>query len=128
MQHHCMMSTKLLLGMQSNRVDMDEEYVEVFEDDRGGRDKKGRPDKLRSYKDDSYRYAPVTCQIHASHCSGQGFLTLTGLQHSQHFLYAYLQLICPQPCCAVCSHLPHVPCHLAQVQSTSKWLPLVDID
>ena len=55
---------RLLLAMQSNRMDMDEEYVEVYEDDRGGRDKKGRPNKLRRYKDDSYRYAPVTRDAH----------------------------------------------------------------
>lgn len=107
---HDELSTKLLLGLQSNRVDMDEEYVEVFEDDRGGRDKKGRPNKLRSYKDDSYRYAPVTCQRHASHCSGQGLLTLTGLQHSQHLLHAWHAALMPST--LLCSMFTPASCTL----------------
>lgn len=38
-------------------MDSDKEYVEVFEDEGGGRDKRGRPAQLRRYKDDAYRSA-----------------------------------------------------------------------
>ncbi|KAA6421770.1 MAG: hypothetical protein FRX49_08381 [Trebouxia sp. A1-2] len=39
----------------SNRMDSDKEYVEVFDDEGGARDKKGRPAQLRRYKHDAYR-------------------------------------------------------------------------
>ncbi len=38
-------------------MDADQEYVELIDDERGGRDKRGQPAKLRRYKDDAYRYA-----------------------------------------------------------------------
>lgn len=39
----------------SNRMDNDKEYVEVFDDEGGARDKRGGPAQLRRYKDDAYR-------------------------------------------------------------------------
>jgi hypothetical protein len=63
-------------------MDSDKEYVEVFDDEGGDRDKRGRPAQLRRYKDDAYRSATHmhactharthtcthihTCTLHAS--------------------------------------------------------------
>ena len=41
-------------------MDSDKEYVEVFDDEGGARDKRGRPAQLRRYKDDAYRSATHT--------------------------------------------------------------------
>lgn len=52
-------------------MDSDKEYVEVFEDEGGAQDKRGRPAQLRRYKDDAYRSALSThtrmhaCILHA---------------------------------------------------------------
>ena len=37
-------------------MDTNREYVEVYNDERGKTDKRGRASKLRRYKDDAYRY------------------------------------------------------------------------
>ncbi len=56
---HCFLST-VWFALQSNRMDSDKEYVEVFDDEGGARDKRGRPAQLRRYKDDAYRSATHT--------------------------------------------------------------------
>ena len=61
-------------------MDSDKEYVEVFDDEGGARDKRGRPAQLRRYKDDAYRSAththththrPHTCTLPSSHPPAQ---------------------------------------------------------
>lgn len=47
-------------------MDSDKEYVEVFDDEGGARDKTGRPAQLRRYKDAAYRSAAHICALHAS--------------------------------------------------------------
>ena len=57
MHSHALLSRKdRRHAMQSNRMDTREDYVEVYDDEKGRKDKRTwKTQKLRRYKDDTYR-------------------------------------------------------------------------